>query len=217
MKYTIEGQLRDLGKDFEALQKQMADDFKKRRTKITAEELTARQTDIRNLQQEMMNVQRAAKGHPRIDAEGAGGAGMGGSADEALGTRFRTDDLMSGKLKPTRVVQEDMSAAQEMKLAQVQAEFKAQDDILDQLSSALDQLKETTLAINDELDLQETMLKDTEAKVDAAQSQLDKVNERLKHALELANEKSTQFCAYFICLAILLGLLTILFNLVQKK
>eukprot|EP01138_Halocafeteria_seosinensis_P014145 gb/GECG01014443.1/.p1 GENE.gb/GECG01014443.1/~~gb/GECG01014443.1/.p1 ORF type:complete len:296 (+),score=65.72 gb/GECG01014443.1/:1-888(+) len=214
MKYRIEKERKKLTEEFDALSKQFQEDVKKRKNKLGTAELSRRKKDIQELARELSTLNEKILGRRQdVEAPGGGGDGSGGGAAGSAGSNLQ--DLMSGNLPQRRVVQEEMSQEQEMKLQGIQREQQEQDDLLDQISESLDQLKETTLDINDELDKQAVMLDEAEQKVDSAQDKMDKVNDRMNEALKIANSKSTQFCVYIICAVVLLGVLGVLFSLIQ--
>jgi t-SNARE complex subunit (syntaxin) len=61
------------------------------------------------------------------------------------------------------------------------------------------------------------MLNDLDNKTEKTQTKMDKVNDRMKDALEKINDKSTNFCIYIICIVMLLGLATVVYKMVETS
>ena len=61
------------------------------------------------------------------------------------------------------------------------------------------------------------MLNDLDNKTEKTQTKMDKVNDRMKDALEKINDKSTNFCIYIICVVMLLGLATVVYKMVETS
>lgn len=117
--------------------------------KIGTQELIRRKKDIQELAKELNALNQKILGRrqdveaPDGDSAAGSGSGSGSKTGQSL------EQLMSGNLPQRKVRQEEMSQEQEMKLKGIQQEQQEQDNLLDQISSSLDQLKETTLDIND--------------------------------------------------------------------
>jgi len=179
--------------------------------KIKAADGQRRGEDLMSIAREVQRVQSLYRGEAMI-AQGDAESGQNGMRVIGLG------ELEEGA-KPgqpgRRVVQQEMTAQQQMQLTGVRSTIRQQDELLDEIMLKLGDLEQINQQIGDELELQTEMLADTEEQMDRAQSTLDKVNGRLDETLKVANAKSTTFCSYAICIFILLGIGVVLFNLIS--
>jgi len=210
LKIQIEKGLSQVKGHFKELHKIVQEDAKKK--KLAAEEQGRRANDLKMLVREVKRVQGLAKGEVVSGADEEEGASRGEFGARIIRAGDLEKDAKPGA--PLRVQQEAMTGQQQAQLTQVRAIMQEQDDMLDQISEALDGLKETSQAIGDELTAQTQMLADTEEHMDETQNKLDSVNDRLDQTLKVANSKSTAFCSYVICIFILLGIATVLYNVV---
>lgn len=187
---AVEGELKDLCKAA------AADD--KEGGKVTREEISARKEVIETVKDEYYKVFEEITGakHAGDKSMEQGGAGMSVLTKEAL----ISGTFAGAGMKMDR---EAMSAEHQQQMAQIHMEVQEQDEILDEISKGLDDLKDAADKIGDELQAQEKMLEDLERKTDKTQSKLDNVNEKSKEALAKLNDKSTNFCIYIICFVIL--------------
>lgn len=215
LKYSIQNEMSEVTRDVGQLQQLLQAQASKRFGRATPEEISRQTEALRMLMVEVNNVKRMVEGRaplPAPDATGAVGVdGVSVSADAFLGGAAAGPGGSS--VPGRRVVQEALTDQQQAQLTAINAQKDRQDAILDQMMAVLDDIKETTVGINDELDLQAEMLRETEAKVDTQQTALNKVNDRMNRTLEVMNSKSTQMCSYIICLVVLLGVLTVLYNM----
>lgn len=141
--------------------------------KLAAEEQGRRANDLKMLVREVKRVQGLAKGEVVSGADEEEGASRGEFGARIIRAGDLEKDAKPGA--PLRVQQEAMTGQQQAQLTQVRAIMQEQDDMLDQISEALDGLKETSQAIGDELTAQTQMLADTEEHMDETQNKLDSV------------------------------------------
>jgi len=78
-------------------------------------------------------------------------------------------------------------------------------------------LLEQALAFKDEMDKQDELIDEVEKKIDKAQGKLNNVNEQADRAVEMVNAPSTSLCMYAICIIILLGIVTVGYNVIRKQ
>ena len=187
---AVEGELKDLCKAA------AADD--KEGGKVTREEIAARKEVIETVKDEYYKVFEEITGakHAGDKSLEQGGAGMSVLSKEAL----ISGTFAGAGMKMDR---EALSGEHQQQMAQIRMEVQEQDEILEEISKGLDDLKDAADKIGDELQAQETMLADLERKTDKTQAKLDDVNEKSKEALAKLNDKSTNFCIYIICFVIL--------------
>lgn len=112
-----------------------------------------------------------------------------------------------------RSKKQDMTGEQMQKLEEVRAQSKEQDMILDEMSKGLDELQELAEKMQDELQLQDKMLSDLDAKTEKTQGKVDKINDRMKDALAKMNDKASNTCVYLICVVLLLGIISVAYNM----
>lgn len=78
----------------------------------------------------------------------------------------------------------------------------------------VENLHKTTLNIRDELQRQDVILDDLGEKTDKVKDSLDKATEKVEKILKISNDGSSKFCSYMICFVLLLGILTVLYNVI---
>lgn len=61
------------------------------------------------------------------------------------------------------------------------------------------------------------MLNDLDGKTDKTQTKLDSANDRMKDMMSKLNDKSSNACVYIICLVILLGIASVVYNMAMKN
>lgn len=166
-----------------------------------------------SIAREVQRVQMLYRGEATL-AQGDAESGAARGGMQVIGIGELEEGAKPGQ-PPRRVVQQEMTAQQQMQLSGVRSTIREQDELLDQIMLKLGDLEQINQQIGDELELQTEMLADTEEQMDRTQSTLDKVNGRLDETLKVANAKSTTFCSYAICVFILLGIGVVLFNLIS--
>ncbi len=180
--------------------------------KIKAGDTQRRGEDLLAIAREVQRVQSLYRGETML-AQNDPETGKAAGGMQVIGLGELEEGAKPGQ-PARRVVQQEMSAQQQMQLTGVRSTIRQQDELLDEIMLKLGDLEQINQQIGDELELQTEMLADTEEQMDRAQSTLDKVNGRLDETLKVANAKSTTFCSYAICIFILLGIGVVLFNLI---
>jgi len=105
------------------------------------------------------------------------------------------------------------ASAQEQKfMDKVQANVGEQDEMLDEISKGLDELKELSLDMNKQLTLQNTMIVEVGDEMDKTIEKFKTANGRLKDILD-DQGGMTRWCPMIICLCLLLALAGYLFNM----
>merc|ERR1719231_747210 len=106
------------------------------------------------------------------------------------------------------------SAQEQQFMDQVQVNIKEQDEMLDQISAGLAELKELSLDIGKTLDVQNGMLEELDTKMDATIDQYKSANSRLKDMLDQSGGM-TRWCPRLTILLILVavvGYMIIMFS-----
>jgi chromosome segregation ATPase len=106
-----------------------------------------------------------------------------------------------------------MTAEEQAFMQQHDQNVKDQDDLLDEISKGMDELKQIGLDMNKTLTIQNQMLDVIEEKVDNNINKLKNANARLKDIMEQSGGM-TVWCPRMICLILLLGLVGYMFNIV---
>lgn len=105
------------------------------------------------------------------------------------------------------------SSPQEQKfMDQVQANVAEQDEMLDEISKGLDELKELSLDMNKQLTMQNAMINEVSDEMDKTIEKFKTANGRLKDILD-DQGGMTRWCPMIICLCLLLALAGYLFNM----
>lgn len=76
---------------------------------------------------------------------------------------------------------------------------------------------EQALGFSDEMDKQDAQIADLEKKISKASDKLKKVNEQADRAVEMVNAPSTSLCMYAICFIVLLGIVTVGYNVINSN
>ena len=212
LKNQIRLEMRALETETAELQEIHTKDMSKRK-RPSEDVLRSRAEFFSTLQLDMARVTEAVTGHKAKYPAAGAGAGAGAAAG---GRVITTEELMSGEpIAALNTRQERMTSAQAQQMAMIHEQTAEQDDLLDQISASLEGLQKAAHAIHDEVQLQNELIDDTLVKVDETAAQLDGVNDRVKEALKKVNSKSSTFCMYIVCFLLLLGLLTVLYNMIK--
>ena len=124
------------------------------------------------------------------------------------------DNLLSGKLG--RQKQEVITDAQQEMLNEIDNETKNQDDILDEMSKSLEDLKHLANTINDTVSAQNVILEVAIDKAEHTTTTVTNVAGKTGDLLKKINSKSGILCGYIICIIILLALGFIAYNIISK-
>jgi len=106
-----------------------------------------------------------------------------------------------------------MSAEEQAFMAQVDQNTKDQDELLDEISKGMDELKQIGLDMNKTLTIQNAMLDTIDEKVDQNLNKLKNANQRMKDILQESGGAGL-WCPRILCIVILLALLGYSFNVV---
>jgi len=135
---------------------------------------------------------RAARKERRDAKKGKGGA-------------MELDDSDFRDIKP--------ASEQEQKfMDQVQANVKEQDEMLDEISKGLDELKELSIDMNKQLTIQNQMIGEVSDEMDKTIEKFKSANGKLKDILD-DQGGMTRWCPMIVCICLLLALLGYLFQM----
>ena len=173
LKVTINAELQKLEGMVKDLVETHKKEVEKKGAKLTGEDISARKEVITSLVADFHAAYKAAKGASHAGAEEnlAGGAGV---------HTMSVDTLMKGNYAGAGIKtrKEEMTGEQMQTLAEINEVVQQQDQVLDEISKGLDELKEISEKMHDEFQRQDKMLADLEGKTDKTQGVLDKVNDR---------------------------------------
>lgn len=134
--------------------------------------------------------------------------------DDYTGPSNTVDDLLSGKL--ARQKQEAITGAQQEMLTEINNETKIQDDILDDMSRSLEDLRQLANTINDTVSAQNVILDVAIDKAEHTTVMVTNAADRTKDLVKKINSKSGKLCTYVVCIVILLALVLFLYNMIKK-
>ena len=110
-----------------------------------------------------------------------------------------------------------MTAQQAQALEQSHQRTAAQDDKLEQIGQVVGELGEVARTMKDEVDRQVIMIDEAHREVDAAQDHLHSVNAAMKKTLLKVGRPVDKLCMDIVCLAILLGLAAVIYNMANSS
>eukprot|EP00753_Platysulcus_tardus_P022605 PLAT9805.1.p1 GENE.PLAT9805.1~~PLAT9805.1.p1 ORF type:complete len:296 (+),score=152.88 PLAT9805.1:80-967(+) len=136
------------------------------------------------------------------------------------------DDLMSisedGKVshggrsaKPRKHA--EATEEQKMRMEQVKKRDAEFDEVLDKIEDSVLELGELAEAIGTEAEKQNMMLENVKKDVDKAQVKLNRLNKRMKETLEKVGRSGDKFCMDVICIIIILGCLSFIYNNLKSQ
>ena len=136
---------------------------------LSPEAIEERKTFLEQMNSEFARVYAEVKGAP-----------LPATAHSDRGTTLHA--FMSGATRKQR--QEEITGEHKMMMEGILEEEKVQDDILVEMSVALDQLKRVAVDIGDALEASNRILDDATEKVDKTAEKLDSANARMKRTLK---------------------------------
>jgi len=107
-----------------------------------------------------------------------------------------------------------MSAEEQQFMQQHDVNVKEQDELLDEISKGMDELKQIGLDMNKTLTIQAQMLDVIEEKVDRNNEKLKNANARMKDIMEQSGGMTT-WCPRIFCIILLLALIGYIFKIGQ--
>jgi len=212
VKTAIASEMKALQEELDDLAKLNSAEIVKRGGKMTLEEVNARKEVMSTLLMEYQTLFKRVTGYAHRDAEEMSQAGAGMTRITA--ENFKKGAYTGAGVKTTREV---LTAEHHQAMAQITAVRAVQDALLEEIEKGVDELKDAADKIHDELQLQSKMIDDLDKHTDRAQSKMDAVNTRLTDVMRIANDRSSNFCVYAICIVILLAVGVIIYNMLMKR
>jgi len=131
---------------------------------------------------------------------GGGGGGGGGGMGADPGT-----------------AEEDVTAEQEAAMMENRKLDKAVDEELAMMEGLLDDILHTNKGLGEALEEGDARLADLSDHIKKTKAKVDRVSANIKSVLEVSDSTSSRCCTYLICLAVLLGIATVIFNVVGNS
>lgn len=144
LKNTINMELKRLEDGVQDLAVVHKKEIEKNRNKMSSDEMQARKEVLESVISEFQSAFKAAKGHSHAGAEEnlGGGAGM---------RVLTSEQLMKGQFAGAgiKIKRQEMSGQDQMMMQEIQTQTQEQDQILDEISKGLDELKDVAEKMND--------------------------------------------------------------------
>lgn len=154
-------------------------------------------------------IELSSLGPGAASAAGAGrGAGAGGASAAGGGGGF------GGGGGPVEE-EEDITEEQRLAMAQNEEVDKAIDSKLGEMESILDDILHANRGLKEALVEGDARIKDVTEHIGKTKDKLDRVTANIKRVLEVSDSRSSRCCTYLICLVVLLGIATVIFNVVS--
>ncbi|GLE06206.1 hypothetical protein PINS_up015448 [Pythium insidiosum] len=134
---------------------------------------------------------------------GGGGAGGGGEGGEG------------GACGPGQ--QEEITDEQRSCMAQIKDNDQRFDQMIDQIGDGVQVLGQLARGLHEELQQQSIMIDGLEERIDTTQAHVESVNRKMKKTLEKVGRSADKCMMDMICLILLLGIATVVYNMFIKK
>lgn len=215
LKQEVRKLVQELKSDIQTLKKEYRKEVdKKGKSKLSAQELEHRKAFIDEFESQLGLVtgDTAKDGEFPMSAgvtsledfraaPGAGGAAAAGGGTVSAASGGRTVE---------------MTAAQRMAMAQIDKNEEQIDGMLVQLEGGLTRLQALAEGLGEEFKIHNAMLIEVENKVDKVTDKMANVNKQMKETLDKVTGGGDKFCMHMICCIILLGVLTVIYNMVKS-
>ena len=208
-----------LNDEWKELDQLYRNEAKKKRSKFTPEEMSARKSMLTTLQKEIQaikDMQRAGfvKGYQAIQMSSMEESEIfkGGSG----GGKHYTDDYDGGGRGPVVGKSNNYMTDQDRQALQMirEKDHEIDTEIMN-IGEGVDALHELARVANEELKMQNKMLDTLERKIDNVHEHVTTINEKLKKTLEEAR-KSDKICVDIICILLLVGMVIVLVKLTKS-
>uniref|UniRef100_K3WTN0 t-SNARE coiled-coil homology domain-containing protein n=1 Tax=Globisporangium ultimum (strain ATCC 200006 / CBS 805.95 / DAOM BR144) TaxID=431595 RepID=K3WTN0_GLOUD len=140
------------------------------------------------------------RGHGGRGGGYGGGGGGGGSGEGGDGPS-----------------QEEVTNEQREVMVQIKHNDQRFDMMIEQIGSGVQELGQLARGLNEELQQQSIMIDGLEERIDTTQAHVESVNMKMKKTLEKVGRSADKCMMDMICLILLLGILTVVYNMFVKK
>lgn len=219
---SIRETLKTIADDFKEMKRLFQNEIHKRKTKFSDEDLSLRREILEDLGLKLEELKAMTS---------TGGRGAAGFIPSSkFTTSFNTftvdgDDDDSPFGGPTgaastsmsRPIKEtELSAVERQGLAQIERNKQEEEKMLDIIGDLGSDLKEIALGLNEEVTKQGYIIDNVGKKMDDVNDKLEQTNKNLKKIRKEATRPADKFCMDITCLILLLGVLTVIYNMVKK-
>jgi hypothetical protein len=198
---------------------------------LTPEDIEARKAAIEDLWQRYREVAARNVGatvDPEADARGATGRLVGHlPIDEFVRMPGADGKMQPNPIGPgargggvgaaSTVQEEEITEDQKMAMAENRQIDRAIDQELSKWEEALDDILHANKGLSEALDESAARLDDLAGHVDKTTERLERVTKQIQRVVDTSNDASSKCCSYLICIIILLGIATVIFNVVSKR
>ena len=122
----------------------------------------------------------------------------------------------SGPSTTRSIKSTEMSSMEKQGLAMIEENKLEEEKMLDLIGDLGSDLKEIALGLNEEVTKQGYMMDNIGDKMAKVNDKMDTTVSNMKKTRQDANRPGDKFCMDIICLILLLGVLTVVYNLVKK-
>jgi SYP7 family syntaxin len=222
----IRNELSTLKTEFDTLTKILKDETSKKKTKFTPEELDIRKDIVADLASKLEELSQASS------RSGGGGIGGGGfvpsstftptiaqfTAEEDEESKFGGPSAGIGGGGSRGFVKDvEMSDVERQGLAQIEKNKLEEEKMLDLIGDNMKDLKEIALGLNEEVTKQKYILDDIDEKMEKVSDKMDSTIKNLRKTAAESNRGGDKICMDMICLILILGVLTVIYNMVKKS
>jgi len=218
----VRKQLKELGDLFTEMERLYMKESRKKRSKLTAEELETRAQFLREFKARLESLKRLSSRASTVSSAATTDTAFdddleigGGGFD--FSKKFQ--DMTSSKSNAGAKIggggrEVELTEVQQQSLEQIKRRDEEFDQILDQIGAAIEQAGEKAKLMQDETSAQNAMLDKLEENVVKTKVKMDNMNERMVKNLEDRGMGMERFCINFMCFILLLGVVGLIVSVV---
>lgn len=203
--------------EFKELESAYAHETKKKRSKLSPEEINMRQQMIQKLQIEinsMKEIQRAGyvKGYQSVQMVSMENHEIFQPRDnnKSNGVNGPRPPAVNGQRN------NEMTDDHRMQLHQIKERDSKIDEVIVEIGQGVDELRMIAMEANEEVKLQNKMLDTLESKIDNVHDHVTNINSNLKNTIEKARG-SDKICCDIFCVLLLIGMIIVLVKLSEDR
>lgn len=236
----IREDIRLAGQDINELKTSYEQEVKKKKSKYSPEELNIRKEIVDQYASEYALIKelaaqnfRSPGGSPSFREEGANAAGLG---------TFENGAFFSAKPKPGQFAyggggggggaggggagggggdgpqaQEEITDEHRQVMVQIKDNDQGFDQMIDQIGDGVQTLGQLARGLHEELQQQSIMIDGLEERIDNTATHVENVNRKMKKTLQKLGRSPDKCMMDMICLIMLLGIATVVYNMFIKK
>lgn len=225
--------IRLVGIDIKDLTTSFDLEMKKRKSKFSPEELAIRKEIVTQYWAEFERIKELAAanyrppvGRTAFDTGGIA-APIGSFENGAFTARTRPDLASGGPVFNGQggsregggesIGKEEITDDQRAMLSDIQRNDQRFDNIIEQIGTGVQELGQQARMLNEELQQQAIMIDGLGERIDNTQAHVESVNKKMKETLSKVGRGADKCMMDMICLILLLGILTVVYNMFIKK